>query len=401
MAEKRKPGLDLIRAFAILLVVFHHYRHLPGCPEWLRWFSLRGYIGVDLFFVLSGWLIGGQLIRKYRATGQVEVFRFWTRRWFRTLPCYFFMLGVLWYLGKVTTTKLPDFFVFFQNYTSPGTWLISWSLCVEEHFYITLPILFLLLPLIVRSKTGWFLTGLFFVFISPLLRYQIFDQVQSSTYGTFLGEYYGVTHLRFEGLAIGVALAVLAEYHTPLWLWMERHAGKLAIAGVTLVILATWSPQLTGTTAQGVERMAFFPWVLGFFFVSVGTGMALPLANRAEVTGIWIKPITLISEHAYTLYLVHEFGRDIVRDHIRDIVLLISKWFPTIPFIPPTYYFSIFFLLAFILSMVLAISLRLTIEVPGLYARDLMLRKYSLRPGKFFARSMQRLWGAINQGSPP
>lgn len=356
MSTVRRPGLDLIRATAILLVVFHHYRHMPGCPEWLSWLSLRGYIGVDLFFVLSGWLIGGQLARQYHLTGQVEIFRFWTRRWFRTLPCYFAILAVFWHFDQIAVEDFPAFFFFLQNYITPGSWLISWSLCVEEHFYIVLPLLFLLLPLIVRSKVDWWLIGLVLIFISPLMRYLALDQVLAVGYGTFIRNFYGVTHLRLEGLAIGVGLAIIAEYRTSTWLWIERHAGKLALAGATMVVVATWPPQLTGNTAAGAERMGFFPWVMGFFFVSIGTGTILPLANRLTLTGLWVKPVTILSEHAYTMYLVHEFCRDIILHCFNRLS------------------FSGYLTLAMGLSLATAAALRFTVEVPGLKVRDRMLR---------------------------
>lgn len=357
MTTTRRFGLDLIRALAIILVIFHHYRHIPGCPEWLSWGSLRSYIGVDLFFVLSGWLIGGQIIRKYRTTGRVDVVQFWVRRWFRTLPCYFIILGVVWCLGDVASRNLPYFFLFIQNYVSPGSWLISWSLCIEEQFYIVLPLLFLLSPLLFRSPNAWWVTCLFFVLISPVLRYLTLEQLQSVSYVTFIREFYVITHLRLEGLSLGVALAILAEYRAPFWLWMERHAGKLAFAGGMMIIISTWSPHLTGTTVAGVARMTFFPWVFGFFFVSLGTAMSLPFANTVELSGLWTRGVTIISEHAYTLYLLHEFGRDIV-----------LEWLPGLPF-------SAAFALSFGLSFILATALRFAVEIPGLKARDWIIKR--------------------------
>jgi peptidoglycan/LPS O-acetylase OafA/YrhL len=73
-------------------VVLHHAR-IFGAPMWFRWIFMRGFFGVDFFFVLSGWLIGGQLFRSMRA-GELDLIRFWIRRWLRTLPTYYVMLAV-------------------------------------------------------------------------------------------------------------------------------------------------------------------------------------------------------------------------------------------------------------------------------------------------------------------
>src|SRR4051812_16745655 len=90
---KRNFSLDLLRAAAILGVTCFHSEALPGLPVWLRQVFLRGYTGVDLFFVLSGYLIAGQLFstpadeRPATTLGQ-----FWVRRWTRTFPLYFLVL---------------------------------------------------------------------------------------------------------------------------------------------------------------------------------------------------------------------------------------------------------------------------------------------------------------------
>ncbi|HEY3837427.1 MAG TPA: acyltransferase family protein, partial [Bryobacteraceae bacterium] len=142
-------GLDLLRAAAIGLVLLGHvllmmrmcFRSLTG------WSVMAGYFGVELFFVLSGFLIGGILIRdfsKSETTGALG--RFWGRRWLRTLPLFYLFLVINLVidtsLGQPTTGWWRNAF-FVQNFASAaGPFFVeSWSLAVEEWFYLLAPVL--------------------------------------------------------------------------------------------------------------------------------------------------------------------------------------------------------------------------------------------------------------------
>src|SRR5262249_54468852 len=103
-----------------------------------------GWIGVDLFFVLSGYLIGNQIFKPLAAGDNPSLGAFFIRRFLRTLPCYYAVLGIyfLWNDGAAPTAK----YVFFtQNFGIPETFAPSWSLCVEEQFYLLFPLIVLAL----------------------------------------------------------------------------------------------------------------------------------------------------------------------------------------------------------------------------------------------------------------
>lgn len=93
--HRRDENTDLVRATAIVMVIVHHIGQFQTTvpTQLLKWFSLGAY-GVDLFFVLSGWLIGGLLWREHQHSGTVNIVRFWGRRWLRTLPLYFAVLPI-------------------------------------------------------------------------------------------------------------------------------------------------------------------------------------------------------------------------------------------------------------------------------------------------------------------
>jgi peptidoglycan/LPS O-acetylase OafA/YrhL len=104
--HERYRSLDLLRASAIAMVITAHSVLAYGAPKSLAPLQLGG-IGVDLFFVLSGWLLGNQLIREFSRTGSINLTRFWIRRWMRTLPAYYAVLLVTSIQLAITRPEVP------------------------------------------------------------------------------------------------------------------------------------------------------------------------------------------------------------------------------------------------------------------------------------------------------
>ena len=138
----RIKRLDILRCAAILLVLFHHTAVLPSIAK-------IGFVGVDLFFVLSGFLISGLLYKEYLKRGEISFSRFFIRRGLKIYPAFYVMLLVT-FIAQLLAGKLSTWgayareILFVQDYKF-GIWMHCWSLGVEEHFYILLPILLLLL----------------------------------------------------------------------------------------------------------------------------------------------------------------------------------------------------------------------------------------------------------------
>jgi peptidoglycan/LPS O-acetylase OafA/YrhL len=148
--KNRSFGLDIVRFWAIVLVMINHSG--PFLPyfksKWhIEFFS--GFLGVELFFCLSGFLIGTILLKVVDSghAGPKELLSFWVKRWFRTIPIYWFclLLYVACFLyfkypefGSIDGTHLLGYFVFIQNlfYYHPHFFEVSWSLCIEEWFYL-------------------------------------------------------------------------------------------------------------------------------------------------------------------------------------------------------------------------------------------------------------------------
>ena len=147
--EKRIYGLDILRALAILFVVYGHsiIFVIKVWPK--KWLTIPVLDGVSIFFVLSGFLIGGILLKIFeeqKASFRL-LWKFWIRRWFRTLPNYFLLLIVLFIiqgliLNKTSLAQFWPYLFFSQNLNSihPVFFPEAWSLSVEEWFYVFIPL---------------------------------------------------------------------------------------------------------------------------------------------------------------------------------------------------------------------------------------------------------------------
>ena len=142
------PGLDGLRAVAVLLVLMGHAAKTAGFPQWplLRRACDQGYIGVDVFFIISGFLITTLLVREWDRQGRVNLKRFYVRRFLRIMPVYVAMLitvAICQRLGKfqIEARDWIGALTYTTNFLSTPTWELghTWSLSIEEHFYLLWP----------------------------------------------------------------------------------------------------------------------------------------------------------------------------------------------------------------------------------------------------------------------
>ncbi|MGB9108048.1 MAG: acyltransferase, partial [Telluria sp.] len=160
---RRRPrihGLDTLRALAVTLVVLHHYVLFVSLESTFGWVGDVGWVGVDLFFALSGYLIGNQIMTALRSPGGLSLPRFYARRLLRTLPNFYAVLALyaLWpaFRGAAPMLPLWRYLTFTQNIgLEPGTaFSHAWSLCIEEQFYMLLPACALLALVLGRRGLG-------------------------------------------------------------------------------------------------------------------------------------------------------------------------------------------------------------------------------------------------------
>jgi len=354
----RIVGLDILRTFAILFVIIHHFRELPNSPLWIQWLGLRGYIGVDIFFVLSGYLIVGGLLREHKKTGTVNIPKFWIKRWFRIFPAYFVVLFLLAGMGAVNAKSLPSMLIFIQNYTNSLEWIVTWSLCIEEHFYLIVPI-FLYLLYKLKLSNNQIIILFCLLFATPLiLRFFFYNPAMS--YKTYLSDFYPVTHLHFDGLVMGSLFAYIKETLPGVWNNLVKYKGYLCLLGLLIFINSVYNPYLTGFGTQGIERVSAFPAIYQFSLVSVGTALMLPWGSNFHFKNNLINNFfVFIAERSYSMYLIHV--------HIMLFAMLFT--------LALTDNFYIHFFVSFVLTLLLSNVLYKKVELFFLARRERFWQK--------------------------
>jgi peptidoglycan/LPS O-acetylase OafA/YrhL len=214
-APTRNQSLDVLRCVAVLLVLGFHY------PYYWLW-SRLGWIGVDLFFVLSGFLISGILFQEYKATGSINFKRFLIRRGLKIYPSFYLLVVLALVLSQLQHSALLRkqaliSAVFAQGYYSGKLYTVlshTWSLAVEEHFYLLLPPLLLLLTRVCGRRDPFrYLPALFVLLFCACLAFRWLTLPAS--YAAHM------THMRMDSLFAGVLLGYLFHFRRT---WFEKLA---------------------------------------------------------------------------------------------------------------------------------------------------------------------------------
>ncbi|MEY2574262.1 MAG: hypothetical protein QOJ87_2475 [Verrucomicrobiota bacterium] len=305
-------GLDLLRAAAIMMVVCAHGFVVlyPHFGEPLGFFGHGGFYGVELFFVLSGFLIGQILIRAAGDLGRAgAVASFYVRRWFRTLPLFFLFLIVnivferLFRAHAVGVGEGLSHGFFLRNLTGFHMTFFpeSWSLAIEEWFYLLFPAaLWLGLKLTKRFDAVFLSAAFSFLAFSTIARLLAAPDPAA----TWSDELRMVVIYRFDALMIGMLGAWLSLRFQKTWL---RVAPVCAFGGVVLLVAmyATLWKLENGHLQFGED--SFFARTFRFSLVSLGFALLLPWASAWKLAGenpgsTVVRKIALWS---YGLYLVH------------------------------------------------------------------------------------------------
>lgn len=297
-AQPRIFGLDLLRAAAILLVLTAHasFMFLPLTHHLEAWWML-GHLGVELFFVLSGFLIGGILVKQAGAAN-FSVRGFWLRRWLRTLPNYYLFLLLNIAIARAIDGAWPHaapYALFVQNlaWPQPIFFIESWSLSVEEIFYLVAPLLVLVFAGRVAAR------------VSPVL---------------------------LVGIAIVLATAMRVVYvlrFDPNWDLAVRMVSVVRLDAIAYGVLTVLLYRRRGTTSPARAQALAFAGAVGlaaaiflyltvpkdfdlfartglFSLISASFAAFLPLAAnwRKSAVPAWVeRPVRAIARWSYALYL--------------------------------------------------------------------------------------------------
>ena len=318
---RRYDGLDTLRSLAIILVFVYHYRVFVSRAPSFGLISELGWTGVDLFFVLSGYLIGNQLFSGLAKGQALSVRAFYLRRALRTLPNFYVVLALFFLfpavMGGNTPPPLWRFLTFTQNINlQPGTaFSHAWSLCIEEQFYLLLPPVALMLARRGRIGSAWLAV------VGGIAAGMAWRGLMWSRYGTLAdngaqGYYPNVYYAslgRFDEFLPGVAVALIRNFHRDTWDRMLRHgnawlaAGLVSTAGVYWLLERSYWIDGHGYgfagTAFGYSLVA-----MAFSLLVVAAMSPGSLLYRFRVPGA-----AALAAWSYAVYLVHKPVSQIVK----------------------------------------------------------------------------------------
>ncbi len=313
----RSPGLDTLRAIAVLSVMMFH---LGGyMPPAMYPATRYGWAGVDLFFVLSGYLIGSQLLRPIRDGKMLRFGEFYRKRAYRILPAYFTVLAIyyLWPAWRDGNGLSPvwEFVTFtvnlFIKYPENNSFSHVWSLCVEEHFYLLLPLLVFILSR--NPSLGKTTIVLLIVLLSGIaLRYWFLIHTLrpvASQHLPFVIAYikriYYPTYSHLDGLLAGVSLSLI-EIFRPLW-WqaLSRYVNWLALLGVLITGFTLFLFRDRFVSPYGAAGVST---VIGFPLLSLGLAMLVGIAAMPgnQLSTLFIPGARPLATIAFSLYLTHK-----------------------------------------------------------------------------------------------
>ncbi|MEL5994024.1 acyltransferase family protein [Hymenobacter segetis] len=317
----RLPGLDHLRALAIGLVLLFHYRIFPH-PEWLNTAGQFGWTGVDLFFVLSGYLIASQLFRELARRGRLSLATYFIKRTFRILPAYWAVLALYFlvpaFREREALPPLWKFLTFTQNFgldlARGGTFSHAWSLCVEEQFYLLLPLGLLALAPGRRGKWAAATLPALVVlgFGARLLSWYGAVAPQLNTEHVTLVWYkymYYPTYNRLDGLLVGIAIAALFHFRPQAAARLARHGNGLGLLGLAVLAGAFWVCR---------EPQAFGASIFGFPLVALGYGLLVvaAISPGSVLYGTASRISARVAALSFAIYLTH-----------KGIIHLTQAWF--------------------------------------------------------------------------
>lgn len=311
----RLPGLDLLRAIAIVWVMFFHAAALgsPYPPM-----SQFGWMGVDLFFALSGYLIGWQVLKPLSRGEPLRWGDFYLRRAMRVLPAFWAVIAL--YLLVPEFRERPGMQPVWQFLTFSVNLLIdyqhnkafshAWSLCVEEHFYLLFPLMAWWLT---RRPALWktVAVGVVLVAGGMALRAWVWHSSLDDGSTAWVERIYYPTWMRLDGLLAGVMLAAIRAYRPLWWAAMMRRSGVLLALGLAGVAAAIWLSQ---------DRLGLQASVFGFPVVSFGLALLVAAAaSERRWTGrVRVPGAAWLAAASFSLYLTHKQMFGLVSRHYGD-----------------------------------------------------------------------------------
>lgn len=386
-------SIDGIRALSILLVLVYHtffVFHLSHPTEnitsmlnelGLGWaWAWNGDKGVDVFFVMSGFLITGILLRQVRKAGKIDLKNFYWRRYLRLTPAYYFMLTVYWLISGPNSEWVWANFLYVNNFIDYGHqaagW--TWSLAVEEQFYFIYPLILIAILKYAKSPS-YVLIAMFFISFIVRAAIVLLDDTIRTTPGSqvylddayfnhFFTVFYDNLHTRFGSLVVGALAAYYFHFHQEKLKQIAnaKTGVLLTVVGLALVVFfmafpvfsTDYDQHQTFNIAYYIVNRNLFSLGIGFIIIAMLLQQHF-IANalRAFFSLPFWYPIASLS---YSLYLIHLVVMIVVIPAIINLTVMMPIQYPWSMGEILLYGF----LVSSILSFVFAILMYLFIEKP-------------------------------------
>ncbi len=377
LLDNRYPQLHGLRVLAIISVVQFHVTSIFAYEQSIRldrdWVisSTAIFFGMDLFFILSGFLIGSILIYslKHRDEQKHPIRRFYLRRIFRTFPSYYIVLtalALIYVLSPDQKHHLWMEYAYLTNFTRLGRFDVimfwGWSLALEEQFYLVVPLLFFLLARLKTSRAQLAFLGVIWLSALVVRLVIYFRHTEPWIDVELYGALYFRTYTRFDTLITGIILAVVHDrFREPIGKWLMHPFHRALLAMPSLLCLWMLLRPWTFLPKNG-NFFHVFAWgtlttimYMGFLLLLLhGTGvvhrfLSAPIFRRIATVG-------------YGVYLVHipicdHIVVPIARKLIARDVSLVAVW-------------PISLVLLLAMSGTLAYAMHILIEKPALWVRD-------------------------------
>ncbi len=363
--ERKFLGLDHLRAFAILFVMLFHYQFF-GHPAWVTGIAGFGWSGVDLFFVLSGFLISGQLFATIAGGKRISVKEFFIKRFFRIIPPFLAVIALYAALPGAAEwghlSPIWKYVTFTLNFgldlSRYGTFSHAWSLCVEEQFYLILPLVFILFNYFrIGRKAAYLLVGLFIG--GFLIRYWswihfITPVLSADNYHAYWNEYiYYPTYNRLDSLLSGVAIAGLYTFYPSVKAAVNRYSKVVLSFGVILLGLSI-------LVCQGYSTFNTTMWGFPLIALSYGLILASVICPSSPVYRYKSYLSSQIAALSYAMYLSHKMVIHVVQNMMQNAGMDRNS--------------NLTMLVSFASVVMVAIIMRLVIEKPAMKIREKLLR---------------------------
>jgi peptidoglycan/LPS O-acetylase OafA/YrhL len=365
-ASQKLNGPDHLRALAILLVFAFHYRIFKH-PKWLDDAASFGWTGVDLFFVLSGYLIASQLFNTIKAGNTISFRVFFLKRFFRIIPAYLAVLALYFLIPafreKEALPPLWKFLTFTQNFGLDlfhnGTFSHAWSLCIEEQFYLILPLMVIFFVNIKAGRRAFYLLPALLItgVVLRIFSWNTLVEPMADTDEFALVWYqyiYYPTYNRLDGLLVGVAIAGLFSFLPVLKNRITQYGNWLLIGGLALLTLAYFICE---------DSFSYTASIWGFPIVAIGYGVLLmaALSKSCILYRFHSRISSGIAGLSYSVYLSH-----------KGIIHLTQQGFVKLGVEANS---NLVFISCILCSFLAAAVLRYMVEKPFLRLRDQIIER--------------------------